>query len=133
MMIDFIEHTPSPHQAVLRAYRILRPAGVLVLVTPDIHSLAAKIAGRRWWHFRPAHLAFFSRDSLQAMLGRAGFTIIEERRYAWTFSAHYLLSRKSLTRPLLKNSVAASFLKRIPIKLALGDSFEIYARKDRNG
>jgi SAM-dependent methyltransferase len=133
MMIDFIEHTPSPHQAVVRAYRILRPAGVLVLVTPDIHSLAAKIAGRRWWHFRPAHLAFFSRDSLQAMLGRAGFTIIEERRYAWTFSAHYLLSRKSLTRPLLKNSVAASFLKRIPIKLALGDSFEIYARKDRNG
>jgi SAM-dependent methyltransferase len=133
MMVDFIEHTPLPHEAVVRAQRILRPAGVLVLVTPDIHSPAAKIAGRRWWHFRPAHLAFFSRTSLQALLGRAGFTIIEERRYAWTFSAHYLLSRRSLTRPLLKNSVAASFLKRIPIKLALGDSFEIYARKDTNG
>jgi SAM-dependent methyltransferase len=133
MMIDFIEHTPLPYESVVRAHRILRPAGVLVLVTPDIHSLAAKIAGRRWWHFRPAHLAFFSRASLQALLGRAGFTIVEERRYAWTFSAHYLFSRRSLTRPVLKNSVVASFLKRIPIKLALGDSFEIYARKDRNG
>ncbi len=133
LMVDFIEHTPLPHEAVVRAQRILRPAGVLVLVTPDVHSPAAKIAGRRWWHLRPAHLAFFSRASLQALLRRAGFTIIEERRYAWTFSAHYLLSRKSLTRVLLKNSAAASFLKRIPIKLALGDSFEIYARKDRNG
>ncbi len=133
MMIDFIEHTPLPHEAVVRAHRILRRGGVLVLVTPDIHSPAAKIAGRRWWHFRPAHLAFFSRASLMALLGGAGFTIIEERRYAWTFSAHYLLSRRSLTRPLLKNPVVASFLKRIPIKLALGDSFEIYARKDGNG
>jgi SAM-dependent methyltransferase len=133
LMVDFIEHTPLPHEAVVRAQRILRPAGILVLVTPDIRSPAARIAGRRWWHLRPAHLAFFSRASLQALLSRAGFTIIEERRYAWTFSAHYLLSRKRLTRVLLKNSAMSSFFKRIPIKLALGDSFEIYARKDRNG
>ncbi len=133
MMVDFIEHTPLPFEAASRACRILRPAGVLVLVTPDIHSPAAKIAGRKWWHLRPAHLAFFSRASLEALLRRAGFTIIKERRYAWTFSAHYLLSRRNLTRGLLENSVVASFLKRIPIKLALGDSFEIYARKDGNG
>ncbi len=132
LMVDFIEHTPLPREAIVRAQRILRPAGILVLVTPDIRSPAAKIAGRRWWHLRPAHLAFFSRASLQALLSRASFTIIEERRYAWTFSAHYLLSRRSLTRVLLKNSAMASFFKRIPIKLALGDSFEIYARKDRN-
>ena len=130
-MVDFIEHTPLPFEAVRKARSILRPAGILVLVTPDIHSRAARLAGRRWWHLRPAHLAFFSRGSIDALLRRAGFSIVAERRYAWTFSAHYLLSRKPALQARLKDIRRASFLKRIPIKLALGDSFEVYAMKDR--
>jgi SAM-dependent methyltransferase len=129
-MIDFIEHTPTPFPAAKKAYEILEPGGIMALVTPDIHSLAARFAGRRWWHLRPAHLAFFSGDSLAALLGRAGFSIIEERRYSWTFSLHYLISRKSAFDSLLRVPALASFLKRIRLKLALRDSFEIYARKD---
>ncbi len=129
-MVDFIEHTPLPYDALVRARSVLKPSGVLVLVTPDIHSRAARLAGRRWWHLRPAHVAFFSRRSLHALLGRAGFSIIAERRYSWTFSLHYLLSRKPVFQARLEKAGAASFLKRIPIKLALGDSFEVYAVKD---
>jgi SAM-dependent methyltransferase len=129
-MVDFIEHTPLPFEAMRKARAILRPAGILVLVTPDIHSRAARLAGRRWWHLRPGHLAFFSRRSIDALLGRAGFSVVAERRYAWTFSVHYLLSRKPALQARLRDSRGASFLKRIPIKLALGDSFEIYAMKE---
>jgi SAM-dependent methyltransferase len=132
-MIDFIEHTPRPYDAVKKAGQILRPAGILALVTPDIHALAARIAGRKWWHFRPAHLSFFSRSSLAALLGRAGFSIFGERRYTWTFSAHYLVSRRPSLQSFSRNPSLASFLKRIPLKLALGDSFEIYARKVKTG
>jgi SAM-dependent methyltransferase len=132
-MVDFIEHTPLPFEAVRKAQAILRPAGILVLVTPDIHSRAARLAGRKWWHLRPAHLSFFSRRSLDALLRRAGFSIVAERRYSWTFSAHYLLSRKPALQARLKNMRPASFLKRIPIRLALGDSFEVYAMKDSGG
>jgi len=129
-MVDFIEHTPLPYDALVKARSILRPSGVLVLVTPDIHSRAARLAGRRWWHLRPAHVAFFSRRSIDALLRRAGFSIIAERRYSWTFSLHYLLSRRTAFPARLEKAGAASFLKRIPIKLALGDSFEVYAVKD---
>ncbi len=132
-MIDFIEHTPHPYEAVKKASQVLRPSGTLALVTPDIHSLAARMAGRKWWHFRPAHLSFFSRPSLATLLGRAGFSILHERRYTWTFSAHYLVSRKPLFDRFSQNPFLASFLKRIPLKLALGDSFEIYARKVKTG
>jgi len=130
-MVDIIEHTPIPYEAIKKASRMLRPGGVLALVTPDIHSASARIAGRRWWHLRPAHLAFFSRASLAALLGRAGFTVVRERRYSWTFSLHYLLSRKRASGLLLKNRRLASFLKTIRLKLALGDSFEVYAVKDK--
>jgi len=128
-MVDFIEHTPEPQAAVRKAAEILAPGGILCLVTPDIHSFAARAAGKGWWHLRPGHLAYFSRTSLDRLLRDGGFEIIERRRYAWTFSAHYLLSRKKIFGLLTREGRPASFLKRIPIKLALGDSFEIYAKK----
>lgn len=129
-MVDFIEHTPLPFESLSKARAILNPGGILVLVTPDIHSLAARLAGRSWWHFRPAHLAFYSRRSLSALFRRTGFTVVAERRYAWSFSLHYILSRRPAFQAALKGGPLASLLKRIPLKLALGDSFEVYARKD---
>ncbi len=131
-MVDFIEHTPVPFEAVRKANEILRPGGILAVVTPDIHSLSARAAGRNWWHLRPAHLAFFSRASLAALLGRAGFAIVRERRYSWTFSLHYLLSRKRASGFLLSSRRLASFFRKIRLKLALGDSFEVYAVKEKS-
>lgn len=130
-MVDFIEHTPKPRAAIAQAARLLAPGGILAVVTPDIHSLAGRLAGPKWWHLRPGHLAYFSAGSLEALLRSAGFTIVRRRRYAWTFSAHYLVSRFSVFRGWTARR-GASFLKRIPIKLALGDSFEIYAVKDKS-
>lgn len=131
-MVDFIEHTPRPHAALLRANEILEDGGLLCLVTPDARSLAAKIAGRRWWHFRPAHIAYFSVSSLCALFRRTGFSVVKARSYDWTFSAHYLASRLAVSGFFLRNRRLASFLRGISIKLALGDSFEIYARKERS-
>jgi 2-polyprenyl-3-methyl-5-hydroxy-6-metoxy-1,4-benzoquinol methylase len=42
-MIDVIEHLSDPAAAIRRAAELLRPGGVLYLVTPDIDSLSAKV------------------------------------------------------------------------------------------
>lgn len=130
-MVDFIEHTPHPLEAISIAQKILLPGGTLCLVTPDINSIAAKITGQKWWHYRPGHLGYFSKKSLDFLLQKTGFRIVKLRKYSWTFSLHYLLSRKPNLKFLLKNHVFSSFWKKIPIKLALQDSFEIYATKDK--
>jgi 2-polyprenyl-3-methyl-5-hydroxy-6-metoxy-1,4-benzoquinol methylase len=130
-MVDFIEHIPHPLDALSIARKILMTGGTLCLVTPDINSLAAKIMGRKWWHYRPGHLGYFTKKSLDFILQRASFRIMKRRRYNWTFSLHYLLSRKPGLKFLLKNHILASFWKKIPIKLVLQDSFEIYATKDK--
>jgi SAM-dependent methyltransferase len=128
-MVDFIEHSAEPFTALAKANEILKSGGLVCLVTPDIHSLAAKLARGSWWHFRAGHIAFFSRRSLEALLRRSGFFVEKIRGYSWTFSAHYLASRKKTFAILLRRPNIASFLKKIPIKLTLGDSFEVYARK----
>jgi 2-polyprenyl-3-methyl-5-hydroxy-6-metoxy-1,4-benzoquinol methylase len=131
-MVDFIEHVSHPMDAISMAHKILVPGGTLCLVTPDIDSLAARIFGQKWWHYRPGHLAYFSKKSLNFLLRKSGFQPRKTRKYSWTFSLHYLLSRKPGLHFLLKNHVFASFCKKIPLKLALQDSLEIYATKDKS-
>jgi len=128
-MVDFIEHITQPEVALKKAYDLLIQGGILCLVTPDIESWAARLFQNKWWHFRPAHLSYFSQKSLQTLLKRTGFEVVKIRKYSWTFSAHYLLSRIGPLKIFLKNARLASVWKKIPIKLALSDSFEVYARK----
>ena len=128
-MVDFIEHTSHPAENMEKAFRILKPGGILCLVTPDIGSLAARLADQKWWHFRPGHLNYFTARSLNYLLEHTGFVVQKKRKYSWTFSAHYLISRKKGLRFLFKNSRMALFWRKIPIKLALADSMEIYAKK----
>ncbi|MCJ7581842.1 MAG: class I SAM-dependent methyltransferase [Candidatus Aminicenantes bacterium] len=132
-MVDIVEHVSSPREAVQRAFEILKPGGILCLVTPNIKSLAARITGAKWWHFRPGHLGYFTAKSLQKLMDLAGFTIVKKKKYSWTFSAHYLISRKKWLHFLIKNAQMALFWKKISIKLVLSDSMEIYAKKNRGG
>ncbi len=67
--------------------RFWSPGGLLVIVTPDIGSLAASLMGGRWWHYRVAHINFFNRRSLERLLAAHGFEIVLRKRFAWNFSA----------------------------------------------
>lgn len=128
-LIDILEHTPEPRKIVVKARELLKPDGIIVIVTPDIESLAARLAGRRWWHFRPGHLGYFHRKSLQTLLHLTSFQVLAWKRYSWSFSFDYILKRLPGLSWLTQVSNLASLWPRIQIKLALGDSFEVYAQK----
>jgi len=125
-VLDVLEHVTDPGDFLTVLSRVLAPGGMLVIVTPDISSLAARIMGGRWWHYRVAHLNFFNRRSLARILGDRGFTIVLRKRFAWNFSVYYLLTR---LLPFLKGRALQKPLKKLHLKLQLCDSWEIYARK----
>ncbi len=124
-MIDVIEHLAEPAKAIKKAYGLLKPGGLLVLVTPDIESPTAKLMGKRWWHFRPAHVNFFSRRTINWLADNFGFKILKMRNYIWNFSVHYLITRFSWGRKMFNWDL----LKKIKLKLILFDSLEAYLEK----
>ena len=126
-LLDILEHLVEPDRFARQVAGLLDKNGVLVIVTPDIDSLAAKIFSRRWWHYRVAHLNFFNRKSLQVLLANHGFEILDCYRYAWHFSAYYLLSR--IFPGLKQKKSLQNILKKVHLKLQFFDSWEIYARK----
>lgn len=128
-LLDIIEHLVEPEDFMTKLDHLIEENGFLVIVTPDINSLAARVMGSRWWHFRIAHINFFNRESLEYLLQKHDYEIILQKRYVWNFSLFYLVTR---IFPSLKHKKPLQkVLKRLHLKLPLFDSWEIYARKQK--
>ncbi len=80
-MWDVIEHVPDPTTYVRRAAELLRTGGVISLATPDVDSIPARLAGRRWVGFKLSeeHVYYFSIKTLTRMLNDAGFEVVSVR------------------------------------------------------
>lgn len=80
-MWDVIEHVPDPRAYVQHAAGLLRSGGVISLATPDVDSLPARLAGRRWVGYKLSeeHVYYFSVKTLSKMLDEAGFEVLNVR------------------------------------------------------
>lgn len=92
-MVDVIEHLADPKRAIERAARLLKPGGVLYLMTPSITSLSARLLGSYWWGLRPAHIYYFSPETIALLLESAGLEIKLTRSFGRIFTYGYWLSR----------------------------------------
>ncbi len=92
-LIDVIEHVDNPLEILNSARQLLAPDGVCVLVTPDVGSVAARLLGWRWWHFRVAHIGYFNERTLALLLRNGGLQSIASWRPGWFFPADYLATR----------------------------------------
>jgi SAM-dependent methyltransferase len=70
-LIDVIEHVPNPVELMEHIRDVMADDGICVVVTPDVRSLAARIMGKRWWHYRIAHIGYFDRKTLSHAFDRA--------------------------------------------------------------
>jgi 2-polyprenyl-3-methyl-5-hydroxy-6-metoxy-1,4-benzoquinol methylase len=92
-LVDIIEHVSTPLELLRHCAAALAPQGIIILVTPNVGSLVAKLLGQRWWHFRLAHVGYFNHTSLLKAIERAGLTVVEHFSAKWFFRVSYLAER----------------------------------------
>ncbi len=91
---DVIEHIPDPVNELKKIYKILKPGGIVFLVTPDIEGIWSRLLGPLWYHYKPyEHLTYFSQKNISRALKEAGFTNIETRKTYHVLSTEYILNR----------------------------------------
>lgn len=91
---DVIEHMPDPITEMKEVKRILKPNGIVFIVTPDIGGFWQKILGPSWYHYKPGeHIMYFSQKTLFKMLNDRGFRNIETRRTYHVMSLEYIFNR----------------------------------------
>lgn len=132
-LIDVIEHVANPIELLEACANHLQPGKPLVLVTPDVRSVTARLLGKRWWHYRIAHIGYFSKKTISLALENAGFTVVSIRRPAWYFQVKYLYERLKRYLPLPDFAKSSNLISRkifpLIIPLNLKDSLEVIACK----
>ncbi len=74
---DTIEHLPDPLAELQEINAIMKNHGVLVIDTPNVDCISAKIFGSKWMQFKSKeHTFFFSKKTLKTALEKNGFKIV---------------------------------------------------------
>jgi len=69
---DVLEHMPDLRRALATTTALLAPGGLVLVNTPDLASLSARLLGGAWPHYKPEHLHYLSRTSLRRYFSEAG-------------------------------------------------------------
>jgi len=85
-----LEHLPYPLTTLKQVHRILKPGGLVVVSTPDIRSIPAKIFRKRWWNIRRVHINQFTTKTLKGILKNAGFKNVSSVCYRESISLSML-------------------------------------------
>ncbi len=127
--IDVIEHVPDPVDLLRQMVSVMSDDGICVLVTPDVGSLAARIMGARWWHYRIAHIGYFNTSTLERAMAAVGLKSISVSRPSWYFTADYLATRVLSYLPERLRPPVPGFLAKITVPLNLFDSLLVVGVK----
>ena len=129
--IDVIEHVENPRELLSKAISLLTPDGVLVIITPDISSLAARVFRNYWWHIRPAHIGYFSKATLKQLLDELNLQELSISRPPRTFHGEYLATRLSVYLPAPISSALKRILSNTILRFNLYDELMVIATPTR--
>jgi SAM-dependent methyltransferase len=126
-LVDVIEHVSDPVELLVQAGTVLASDGIGLVITPDVTSVAARVMGKHWWHYRMAHICYFERQTLLAALRHADLEPIAIFRPSWYFTADYLIQRLGAYLPIVRK-MQLPILERMVVPLNLFDSLGIVFR-----
>lgn len=135
VMLDVLEHVADPLDALKRLRATIADRGLLVLSTVNLSGLHARARGGAWPWFIRSHLHYFTEETLDAMLKRAGFTMVEWTIMPRSFHVSYVAARAGASHPALAElarAVTRIADPRIPLGW-LGDITFVAARPDHIG
>ena len=73
ILADVIEHIRDPITLLYQIHKILKPGAVILLATPSLDSLTAKLMSSQWLEFKREHLFYFSRRTITDALVKTGY------------------------------------------------------------
>ncbi|HEV8638143.1 MAG TPA: class I SAM-dependent methyltransferase [Chloroflexota bacterium] len=119
---NVIEHVPDPPATLREAARVLRPGGLIVMATPNVDALDARVFGERWalWE-APRHFNIFSPASLGLLLRASGFGNATSESVVGTWfgfatSLQYLWEERRGFRPVPGDGARPYWDTRLPMQ-----------------
>jgi 2-polyprenyl-3-methyl-5-hydroxy-6-metoxy-1,4-benzoquinol methylase len=136
-LADVIEHLSDPAAVIRRVHGWLRPGGRLLILTPDLGSLAARLLGRHWWALLDDHYVYFSRRTLSRFLDRHGFVTERLQSLGRAFPVQHWVYKLSQYSGAIYGAVDSAVrlvgIGGIEVPLNFGDQMVCIARRPESG
>ena len=130
-MTDVLEHIADPLPLLKEYNKTLKDGGVIFMTTPDVSSFLARIMGKRWWHYRLAHVGYYNKNTLNSIMLRAGFSFKRYLPVRWYFAAEYAFERLGQYLPFLRGRRCPKVFKKLFIPISFGDSIlSVYIKSE---
>lgn len=85
-LFHVLEHVEKPLPMLKKIRQILKKDGTLFIATPNAKSFSSKLFGANWFHLDPPrHLILYSKDSLEGLLKKAGFSVKKVSRFSFEY------------------------------------------------
>lgn len=99
VMWDTIEHLYDPVLAIRKSAEALRPGGILGLTTADLDARLPRLQKRGWRMIIPAHLYYFSRQSITQLLNDYGLDVVHFSHVGYYRSLRQMAQILTWNRP----------------------------------
>jgi 2-polyprenyl-3-methyl-5-hydroxy-6-metoxy-1,4-benzoquinol methylase len=99
VMWDTIEHLYDPVLAIRKCAEALRPGGILALTTGDLDARLPRLQKRGWRMIIPAHLYYFSRQSITRLLNDHGLEVAHYSHVGYYRSLRQMAQILTWNRP----------------------------------
>lgn len=120
---NVIEHLYSPAEDLLVIRNLLNKSGLLVITTPDIESFGAHLFRKYWIGYElPRHFFVFSKRTLELLLEKTGFEVIEFSNIYGEHAA-FFSSIQFLLRGITKKQIKLGFLFSFPFRFLTSPFF----------
>ncbi|HEV2786323.1 MAG TPA: methyltransferase domain-containing protein, partial [Solirubrobacteraceae bacterium] len=136
VLADVLEHLGDPVEAIDGCCDLLADGGVLCVVTPDPSSLTARLAGRRWWGYLPAHRCLLPRRTVLELLASRGLVVSTDVPLVRSFTAGRWVAGLAeragpLAGPLGRLAARERLMTGRELSLSLGDERVVLAHRLR--
>jgi hypothetical protein len=125
-LFQVMDHLPEPGVILDECYKLLRPGGLILLISHNVESISAKLLKNRSPIIDIEHTYLFSPATLTRLLVAHGFQVVNSGSVGNTYTLHYLAQMAPLTKGLKR--ALLSLLKvtsggRIRLSIPLGNLY----------